>query len=1275
MGGKYGLFQYADGIDKLLMLLGSLGSIGDGLMTPLNMIILSSLIDDFGTADDSFSNKIVDEYALKLLYVAVGVGVSAFIEGFCWTRTAERQTSRIRKEYLKSVLRQEVGFLEKQDASSSTFQVISTISTDTHIIQDVIAEKIPTCLAHLSAFVCGLIVAFFLSWRLAVVSFPFSLGFVIPGVAFGSLLMKLAMKMKDTYGIAGSIAEQAISSIRTVYSYVGESQTVSRYSRALEESMKLGLKQGFTKGLLIGSMGMVYVAWSFESWAGSLLVANRGESGGRVFISAVSLVLGGLSCMAALPNLSIMIEAMAAATKIFELINRTPEIDSEDTKGRVLAYVRGDIEFKEVTFSYPSRQEVQVLQNISLKVKSGKTVGIVGGSGSGKSTIISLLERFYDPVKGDIFLDGHKIKRLKLQWLRSQMGLVNQEPALFATSIKENILFGNEGASLEMVVEAAKASNAHEFIVSLPNGYNTHVRPKLINLLLFLLTSLKLVLIEFQVGQLGFQLSGGQKQRIAIARALIKDPRILLLDEATSALDAESERLVQEAIDQVSQGRTTIVVAHRLTTIRKVDKIIVLQSGIIVETGSHDKLMQISEGEGGVYFNMVKLQQSTSRNTIDSPYHYKEATNYLRRKYVNTPKSPFIARSSWQNSPGNTPFSPAISTSYVPSIQTYSFCDSDYEYSEMSNSTHQRPSTWRLFHMNAPEWNRALLGCLGAAIFGALQPAFAFCLGSVVSTYLINDSSKLKSEAKLYSLMFLTIGIISFFANLIQHYNFAVMGERLIKRLREEMLTSLLTFEVGWYDRDENTSAVICSKLSTDASMVRSLVGDRTSLLVQVLVSASIAFGLGLIISWRIAIVLISVQPFTITSFYSRSVVMKRMSETSQKAQNEGNQLASEAVINYRTITAFSSQDKMLALYAETQKGPNKENVKQSWLSGIVLFFSLFLTAASVSLTFWYGGRLMKKNLVSAKHLFQVFFILLRTGKDIADAGSMSSDLARGGSAISSVFKILDMKSEIPPEDPQGIQVKNPIKGKIELKHVYFSYPTRPEQVIFHDMNLKVDAGKTVALVGSSGSGKSTIIGLIERFYDPTKGLVLIDDRDVKIYNLRSLRSQIALVSQEPTLFADTIRQNIAYGQEEATDSEIKKAAILANAHEFISSMKDGYETYCGERGVQLSGGQKQRIALARAIVRNPAILLLDEATSALDSVSENLVQEALEKIMVGRTCVVVAHRLSTIRKAGTIVVINNGKVVEQGSHLQLLDHGHNGAYFSLMKLQLGHTP
>ncbi|KAK4376956.1 hypothetical protein RND71_003252 [Anisodus tanguticus] len=1251
MGKKGGLFRYADGVDKLLMFLGTLGCIGDGLMTPLNMFILSALIDDYGGADDdnaSFTNEIVDKYSLRLLYVAIGVGISACIGGICWTRSAERQTSRIRMEYLKSVLRQEVSFFDKQDASSTSFQVISTISADAHSIQDAIAEKIPNCVAHLSTFIFGLILAFYLSWRLALASVPFSLGFVIPGVAFGKILMSQGMKMKDVYGVAGSVAEQAISSIRTVYSYVGENETLKRFSNALEENFSLGVKQGLTKGLLLGSMGMIYVSWAFQSWAGSVLVANRGESGGRVFISALCVVLGGLSCMSALPNISFITEATIAAARIFELIDHVPQIDSEDGKGKVLAYVRGDIEFKEVTFSYPSRQDIQALQDFSLKVKAGRTVAIVGGSGSGKSTVISLLERFYDPINGDILLDGHKIKKLQLKWLRSQMGLVNQEPVLFATSIKENIFFGKEGASMEMVVEAAKAANAHDFVSSLPDGYDTHV------------------------GQFGFQLSGGQKQRIAIARALIKDPKILLLDEATSALDAQSERIVQEALDQASQGRTTIIIAHRLSTIRRADKIVVLESGRIVESGSHDDLMSKTDEEGGVYFKMVKLQQSTANGEgPSSPFLPKETRSYTRRGY-NMPRSPYVATSSWQNGPAS-PFSPAISVSYAPSIHTCSYYDSDDEYLE--NFSHPSPSTWRLLHMNAPEWKIALLGCLGAITFGVLQPLYAFCLGSVVSAYTSNDIPKIKSEIKIYSSIFLSIGVTSFIANLLQHYNFAKMGEKLTKRVREKVLSKLLTFEVGWFDQDQNMSAAVCARLSTEARMVRSLVGDRMSLLIQVSASASVAFVLALIVTWRVAIVLISIQPLLIASFYWRSGLMKRMSERSRKAQSEGSQLASEAVINHRTITAFSSQDRMLNLFAKTQKGPRKENIRQSLLSGAGLFCSQFLTTAAIALTYWYGGRLMNKNLLTSKHLFQVFFLLMSTGKNIADTGSMTSDLARGSSAVASVLAILDRRTEIDPESPEGFKVTNVLKGKIELKNVFFYYPSRPYQAIFQGMNLKIESGKTVALVGQSGSGKSTIIGLIERFYDPIKGQVLIDDKDIKSYNLKSLRSQIALVSQEPTLFAGSICDNIIYGKEEATESEIKKAAIRANAHEFISAMEDGYETYCGERGVQLSGGQRQRIVLARAILKNPTILLLDEATSALDSVSENLVQEALEKMMISRTSVVVAHRLSTIHKADTIAVIKDGKVVEQGSHSQLLALGNNGSYYGLMKLQSGHSP
>ncbi|KAK8582901.1 hypothetical protein V6N13_069667 [Hibiscus sabdariffa] len=1252
--GGGGLFRYADGIDKLLLFFGTLGSIGDGMMSPVNMYILSGALNEYGSADQSFSNEIVDKYALRLLYSAIGVGISAFVEGVCWTRSAERQASRMRIEYLKSVLRQEVGFFEDQTASSSTFQVISTVTSDVNSIQDTIADKIPNCLAHLTSFILSLVVCFKLSWRLSLAALPFALMFIIPGLGFGKALMNVGVEMKAAYGNAGGIAEQAISSIRTVYSYVAECQTLDKFSNALQKSMELGMKQGFTKGLLIGSMGMIYAAWAFQAWVGGVLVTEKGESGGNVFVAGICIILGGLAVMSALPNLSFISEARHAASKIFEMIDRDPNIHSENGKEKLLSHVRGDVEFKDVDFSYPSRPETLVLHRFNLKVQAGKMVGLVGGSGSGKSTTVSLLERFYDPINGDILLDGHNIKKLQLKWLRSQMGLVNQEPILFATSIKENILFGKEGASMELVVNAAKAANAHDFIVKLPDGYET------------------------QVGQFGLQLSGGQKQRIAIARALIRDPKILLLDEATSALDAQSEKIVQEALDHASQGRTTIIVAHRLSTIRKADLIAVLQSGRVIESGSHDELIQMNNGVGGAYKKMVELQQTAMQNEASNGlFNRLEGRNNFRSRTPGTPRTPVSIRSSYRSSPAYPlspayPFTPVFSFTVASSDELHS---NENENDRNMNSSHSPLSAWRLFRMNAPEWKRTLMGCLGAISSGAIQPIYAYSMGTVASVYFIKDNSKLKSEIRLYSLIFLGLAVASFFANLLQHYNFAVMGERLVKRVREKSLAKVLTFEVGWFDQDENSSAAICARLSTEASTFRSFIADRMSLLVQVFFSATLAFLFSLIVTWRIAIVMIAFQPLLIGCFYSRTVIMKSMSKKAQKAQNEGSQLASEAIVNHRTITAFSSQKRILHLFIGTMKGPRQQSVKQGYISGFGLFSSQFLTTASIALTFWYGGRLINQGQVTPKHLFQAFFILMSTGKNIADTGSMTSDLAKGGGAIKRIFAILDRRSEIEPENGGGIEVDESNKGQIELKNVFFSYPARPDQVIFRGLSLEIEAGKTMALVGQSGSGKSTIIGLIERFYDPQSGSVFIDEQDIKSYNLRNLRSHIALVSQEPTLFAGTIRQNIAYGKEKANEAEIRKAAKLANAHEFISAMKDGYETYCGERGAKLSGGQKQRIALARAILKNPMILLLDEATSALDSESESLVQKALEKMMARSTCVVVAHRLSTIQKADSIAVIKNGKVVEQGSHSSLLGIGRAGAYYSLIKLQNGQSP
>ncbi|XXG62474.1 hypothetical protein AAC387_Pa05g0824 [Persea americana] len=1220
------IFRDSDIKDTGLMALGTMGCVADGSSTPLIMLVLSKIMNTYAV-DSSFTLKDINKDALTLLYLAIGVGLGAFLEGLCWARTAERQTSRLKRGYMRALLRQDAGFFDTQNSNSSTHQVVTSITTNTHTIQDALSEKLPNFLMNIATFVTSQTIAIYLCWRLAVVTIPMLSLLIVPGIVYGKLLVDVGRKIQEAYAVAGAIAEQALSSIRIVFANVGEKQTEESFSAALEQSLKFGIKQGLMKGMAIGSVGIGFAVWAFQAWFGSTLVIEKGAKGGDVFNAGVCIVVGGLALGGALANLKYLAEASIAASLIFEMIERIPAIDSYDQRGHIRENVKGELEFKDVDFAYPSRPGNMILRKFNLKVMASQTVGLVGGSGSGKSTVISLIERFYDPLGGEILLDGVRIETLQLKWLRHwcyshQIGLVSQEPILFGTSIKENIMFGREGASKEEVTNTAKLANAHDFIVKLPKGYNT------------------------QVGQFGVQMSGGQKQRIAIARALLRDPRVLLLDEATSALDSQSEKAVQDALDQASVGRTTIIIAHRLSTLRNADMIAVLQSGQLVESGSHDELVQNKHSS---YYKMVHMQKS-SMNDDDNPGSILEE---------NDDNNSTTTAMETKNNNTDMPIKLGVSCSFGRENQTKN---------DLKDDEHV-PSLWQMLRMTAPEWKRMLLGCIGALGFGAVQPVHSYCMGAVLSVYFINDHDEIKSQTRLYCFVFLAYASFSFITNVIQHYNFGVVGEHLTKRVREKMLAKVLTFEIEWFDQEDNTSGAICSRLSTEASVVRSLVCDRLSLLTQVLSAATIAVFLGVALAWRLAIVIIAMQPLIVGAFYTRGVMMKKMAKKILTAQNKSSEIASEGVVNHRTIAAFSSQEKMMQLFEDTIKFPRSESQKQSWYAGLGLFVSQFLTVANVGLIFWYGGRLLHNEKITYKHLFQTFFILVTTGRVIAEAGSMTSDLSKGADAIKSVFLILERKSKTEPDDPHGIQPKK-IDGRVEFKNVEFAYPTRRNLMIFTDLRLKIEAGRTVALVGQSGSGKSTVIGLIERFYDPIKGSVEIDAVDIKMYNLRALRSHIALVSQEPTLFAGTIYENIAYGKTIATEAEIIEAATLANAHEFISCMENGYRTYCGERGAQLSGGQKQRIVLARAILKNPAILLLDEATSALDYRSEIHVQEAIEKMTVGRTCIVVAHRLSTIQKSDTIAVIENGRIVEEGSHDELLSKGENGTYYSLVTLQ-----
>ncbi|XP_043718627.1 putative ABC transporter B family member 8 [Telopea speciosissima] len=1219
------ILRYADWVDVLLMFLGTLGAIGDGMSTNCLLVFASNLMNSLGYGKTPVNHENfmddVKKCSLYFVYLGLAVLVVAFMEGYCWSRTSERQVLRIRYKYLEAVLRQEVGFFDSQEATTS--EIINSISNDSSLIQEVLSEKVPIFMMHASVFISGLAFSTYFSWRLSLVAFPLIILLIIPGMVYGKYLLYLSKKTHKEYTKANTMVEQALSSIKTIYSFTAEKRILERYSAILDRTVKLGIKQGIAKGIAVGSTGLSFAIWAFLAWYGSQLVMYKGESGGRIYAAGISFIMGGLALGMALPDLKYFTEASMAANRIFERIDRIPAIDSEDhTKGLVLDQVHGELEFENVKFTYPSRPDSIVLENFNLKVQAGETVALVGASGSGKSTAIALVQRFYDADSGVVKIDGLDIKTLQLKWLRGKMGLVSQEHALFGTSIKENILFGKPNATMDEIIAATMAANAHNFIRQLPEGYET------------------------KIGERGAFLSGGQKQRIAIARAIIKNPSILLLDEATSALDSESETIVQNALDQASMGRTTLVVAHKLSTVRNADQIAVVSGGCIIEMGSHNDLINRKNGH---YAKLAKLQRQFSSE--DQSSESRMPSSVTRSS---------TGRLSYRSSPASfaSPMAALENENQIKSVYSPS-----------------PPSFSRLLLLNSPEWKKGVMGSLSAIVFGSVQPVYALTIGGMISAFFLQNHDQMRAHIRTYALIFSSLSVISIIVNLTQHYNFAYMGEHLTKRIRLRMLEKILTFEAGWFDEEENSSGALCSRLSNEASMVKSLVVDRLSLLVQTTSAVTVAMVMGLIVAWKLALVMIAVQPLTILCFYTRKVLLSSITLNFIKAQNQSTQIAVEAVYNHRIVTSFGSVGKVLQLFEEAQEEPRKEGRKKAWFAGIGMGSAQCLTFMSWGLDFWFGGKLVEAGQISSGDVFKTFFILVSTGKVIAEAGSMTSDLAKGATAVASVFEVLDRKSLILGSyhaddhgNTNGGRKLERISGGIELKKVDFAYPSRPDCLVLRQMCLEVKPGMSVGVVGKSGCGKSTVIGLVQRFYDVESGVVKVDGVDIRELDIGWYRSHTALVSQEPVIYSGSIRDNIVFGKLEASENEVVEAAKAANAHDFISSLKDGYETECGERGVQLSGGQKQRIAIARAIIRNPTILLLDEATSALDVQSEQVVQEALDRIMVGRTTIIVAHRLNTIKKMDSIAFVADGKVVERGTYAQLKSK--QGAFFNLVTLQ-----
>ncbi|KAJ8748661.1 hypothetical protein K2173_008106 [Erythroxylum novogranatense] len=1226
----YKLFAFADPTDVLWMIFGTVGAVGSGFSMPLMPVLFRQLIDSFG---QNQHNKdildVISQVCLRFVYVAVGSGVLSFLQVTCWMITGERQAARIRGLYLKTILRQEVGFFDKETV---TGEVVSRMSGDTILIQEAMGEKVGTFIMLVSRFIGAFVIAFVEGWLLTLVMIASIPLLVISGAAMSIMVARTSALGQNAYAQAANVVEQTIGSIRTVASFTGENQAIEKYKKHLVMAYKSTIREGLASGLGTGMLiSVAFFAYSLAIWFGAKLALEKGYTGGAVFSVIIAVLIGASSLGQTTPCMTAFAAGQAAAYKMFETINRKPEIDAYGTKGRTMEDIRGDIEFRDVYFAYPTRPDEQIFCGFSLYIPSGKTAALVGQSGSGKSTIISMIERFYDPQAGEVFIDDINLKEFQLKWIRQKIGLVSQEPVLFTSTIKDNVAYGKEGATIEEIRLATELANAAIFIDKLPQGLDT------------------------MVGEHGSQLSGGQKQRIAIARAILKDPRILLLDEATSALDAESERAVQKALDGIMFNRTTVIVAHRLSTVRNADMIAVIRQGKMVQKGSHSELMGDSEG---AYSQLIRLQEVNEGST-EVAYEYKRSnsTESFRQPSLRNA----LRRSTSQGSSLN---SSRHSLSTLPIAGLHDETGGSETFSREKNP---KVPFRRLAALNKPEIPVLLTGALFAIINGLIYPIFGLLIAKVVKTF-FETPDKLREDSNFWAMIFLILGVIALVVRPSQSYLFSVAGGKLIQRIRTLCFEKVVHMEIGWFDVPQHSSGAIGARLSGDAATLRALVGDTLAQMVQNGVSAIAGLIIAFTGCWQLALIFLAFLPLLGLNGYIQIKLLKGFSADVKAMYEEASQVAIDAVGSIRTVASFCAEEKVMKLYRKKCEDPMKAGVKQGLISGTgfgASFLLLFLVYAAI---FYAGAQLVSHGKTTFADVFQVFFALTMATIGISQSSSLAPDSSKAKAAAVSIFKILDRDSTIDPSDESGTKLEH-VKGDIEFCHVSFKYLSRPDVQIFRDLSLDIHSGKTVALIGESGSGKSTVISLLQRFYDPNSGYITLDGIEIQKFQIKWLRNQMGLVSQEPLLFNDTIQANIAYGKGgDATETEILAASELANAHQFISSLQQGYDTIVGERGIQLSGGQKQRVAIARAIVKDPKILLLDEATSALDAESERVVQDALDRIMVNRTAVVIAHRLSTIKNADVIAVVKNGVIVEKGKHETLVKIK-AGFYSSLVAL------
>jgi ATP-binding cassette, subfamily B, bacterial len=1101
-----------------------------------------------------------------------------------------------------------------------TGQLVGRSISDLNMVQGIMS-MVPVTLGNIVLFVLSLGIMVVLSPTLTIVTVAVAPALWMIALASRRRLFPASWDAQQRSGEVTGLVDEAIGGVRVVKGFGQEKQEqeqleavsanlfasrlrmirlTARYNPALTAIPSLGLVGVLALGGWLAIHGSITLG-TFLAFS-----AYLAQMTGPVRMLTYMVTLGQ--------------EARASVIRVFDIIDSRPVITDEPDAVELPPDAAG-LSFDDVRFGYVPSEPV--LRGLSFRVDPAETVAVVGASGSGKSTLALLLPRFYDPQAGSVRIGGYDVAEVTRDSLRAAIGLVMEDSFLFSDTVRANIAYGRPDATDEEILAAAHAAQADEFIVRLPKGYDT------------------------VVGEQGLTLSGGQRQRVALARALVTDPRVLVLDDATSAIDPRLEAEIHAALRDVMRGRTTLIIAHRRSTLNLADRIVVLEGGRVADSGTHEELTERcplyrqlitgEDAEGGV----LPSRSSTVRTVEDlldgqAPRGARAAIGagrgHLTGTFESLPPSPELLAQVAALPPARD----------VPDVDI----------------TRARAAD-RHFTL------RRLLKPLAAALVIGLILDALDALAGLALPALVRNGIDNGVEAKVFhaivvvSLIGLAIVLADWVVNVAETMVVGRNGERLLYILRVKLFAQLQRLGLDFYERE--LSGRIMTRMTTDVDALSTFLQTGLVTMVSSVLTFFGVLAALLIINLRLGLAVLCIFPvLVVATLMFRAKSAKAYAESREKVAVVNADFA-ENVAGLRVTQAFRREGVNRDRFSRLSGAFRTSRLRaQRYIAIYFPFVQTLSTAAGAIVLVIATGEVSNGTLTAGALIAYLLYIDM-VFSPVQQLSQVFDGYQQAMVGLRRITDLLRLGTSTPPS-PHPV-TPGRLRGRIELRDVDFGYSGSHANAL-NGISLTIEPAETVALVGQTGAGKSTLVKLIARFYDVTTGAVLIDGTDVRDYDLAGYRHQLGVVPQESYLFAGTVRDSIAYARPDASDAEVEAAARATGAHDMIIQLPGGYAHVVSERGRNLSAGQRQLIALARAQLADPAILLLDEATAALDLAAEAAVNYAISELTAARTTLVVAHRLTTASRADRIVVLDQGQIVETGSHDELL--AADGTYAAL---------